>query len=89
MDRLIGTLTGTIPDGLKEPRSLRTTFQRRRADILACFDHTGTSNGPTEAINGRLAHLRGIALGFRNRDNYLIRSLLYAGGLATLLQSYL
>jgi len=27
-----------------------------------------TSNGPTEAINGRLEHLRGSALGFRNDD---------------------
>ncbi|MGO2941458.1 MAG: transposase, partial [Brevibacterium aurantiacum] len=81
--------TGTIPDELKELRSLRTTFQRRRADILAYFDHPGTSNGPTEAINGRLEHLRGIALGFRNRGNYLIRSLLHAGGLGPLLQPYL
>jgi hypothetical protein len=82
MGRLIDTLASTIPNELKELRSLRTTFQRRRADILAYFDHPGTSNGPTEAINGRLEHLRGIALGFRNRGNYLIRSLLHAGGLA-------
>lgn len=87
--RLIETLAGTIPDELKELRSLRTTFQRRRADILAYFDHPGTSNGPTEAINGRLEHLRGIALEFRNRSNYLIWSLLHAGGLAALLQPYL
>jgi transposase len=32
-------------------------------------DHPGTSNGPTEAINGRLEHLRGSALGFRNLTN--------------------
>ncbi|WP_240516258.1 transposase [Brevibacterium aurantiacum] len=89
MGRLINTLAGTIPNELKELRSLRTPFQRRRADILAYFDHPGTSNGPTEAINGRLEHLRGIALGFRNPGNYLIRSLLHAGGLATLLQPYL
>ncbi|WP_371080578.1 transposase, partial [Actinomyces sp. HMSC075C01] len=31
---------------------------------LAYFDQPRTSNGPTEAINGRLEHLRGIALGF-------------------------
>lgn len=89
MQALIGKLADTIPDGLKELRSLRTTFQRRKNDILAYFDHPGTSNGPTESINGRLEHLRGIALGFRNRRNYLIRSLLHAGGLATLLQPYL
>jgi transposase len=27
--------------------------------VLAYFDRPGTSNGPTEAINGRLEHLRG------------------------------
>ncbi|MDK9340638.1 transposase, partial [Propionibacterium freudenreichii] len=41
----------------------------------------GTSNGPTEAINGRLEHLRGTALGFRNLSHYIARSLLEAGGL--------
>lgn len=89
MAGLITKLAATIPDELKELRSLRTTFQRRRADILAYFDHPGTSNGPTEALNGRLEHLRGIALGFRNRGNYLIRSLLHAGGMDRLLQPYL
>ena len=39
-----------------------------------------TSNGPTEAINGRLEHLRGSALGFRNLTNYIARSLLETGG---------
>ena len=37
-------------------------------------------NGPTEAINGRLEHLRGSALGFRNLTNYIARSLLQTGG---------
>ena len=44
--------------------------------MLAYFDRPGTSNGPTEAINGRLEHLRGFALGFRNLTNYIARSLL-------------
>ncbi|SMX95366.1 Transposase [Brevibacterium aurantiacum] len=89
MAGLINKLSATIPDELIELRSLRTTFQRRRGDILAYFDHPRTSNGPTEALNGRLEHLRGIALGFRNRSNYLIRSLLHAGGMDRLLQPYL
>ena len=42
---------------------------KRRAEILAYFD-TGASNGPVEAINGRLEHLRGIALGFRNLNHF-------------------
>ncbi|MFK5635313.1 transposase, partial [Ornithinimicrobium sp. LYQ103] len=39
-----------------------------------------TSNGPTEAVNGRLEHLRGLALGFRNLTHYIARALLEAGG---------
>ena len=35
---------------------------------------------PTEAINGRLEHLRGSALGFRNLPHYIARSLLETGG---------
>ena len=34
--------------------------------MLAYFDGLGTSNVPTEAVNCRLEHLRGAALGFRN-----------------------
>ena len=47
-------------------RKLGRTLKQRATDILALFDRPGTSNGPTEAINGRLEHLRGSALGFRN-----------------------
>ena len=41
----------------------------------------GASNGPVEAINGRLEHLRGIALGFKNLNHYILRCLIYAGQL--------
>ncbi len=66
-------------------RPLETKWQRGgpitlASDVLAYFDRPGTSNGPTEAINGRLEHLRGSALGFRNLTNYVARSLLEAGG---------
>ena len=44
------------------------------------FDHHA-SNGPTEAINGRLEALRRNALGFRNLTNYRLRSLLHSGAL--------
>ena len=50
---------------------------RGRARLLR---RPGTSNGPAEAINGRLEHLRGSALGFRNLANYIAGSLLEAGG---------
>ena len=64
-----------------EPADLfQCTLKRRAADVLAYFERPGTSNGPTEAINGRLEHLRGSALGFRNLTNYIARSLLETGG---------
>ena len=60
----INTLTSTrVPRGLTELITLGRTLKRRAGDILAYFDHPHTSNGPTEAINGRLEHLRGSALG--------------------------
>ena len=62
------------------PAKDRRALKQRAADILAYFDRPGTSNGPTEAINGRLEHLRGSALGFRNLTNYVARSLLETGG---------
>jgi Transposase len=56
---------------------LEVIGQRLEPDcaVLAC-----RVVGPTEAINGRLEHLRGSALGFRNLTNYIARSLLEAGG---------
>ncbi|WP_344044795.1 transposase, partial [Microcella alkalica] len=70
---------------LREVIALGRTLKQRAADVLAYFDRPGTSNGPTEAINGRLEHLRGSALGFRNLTNYIARSLLEAGGFRPLL----
>jgi transposase len=61
-------------------RLARTDLTKRAVDVLAYFDRPGTSNGPTEAINGRLEHLRGSAFGFRNLTNYIARSLLETGG---------
>jgi transposase len=61
-------------------RSLGRMLKKRAADVLAYFDRPGSSNGPTEAINGRLEHLRGSALGFRSLTNYSARSLLETGG---------
>ena len=81
MRRLISSLRQAVPDGLEEVGALARPLTERSADILAYFDHPGSSNGPTEAINGRLEHLRGIALGFRNLTHYTIRSLIHAGRL--------
>ena len=61
----------------------------RMGDVLGFFDREHSANGPTEAINGRLETLRGIALEFRNLDNYITRSLLHAGGFRRAIQTHL
>ncbi|MFC7753276.1 ISL3 family transposase [Tsukamurella soli] len=80
MAELITTIGHGVPAALIEVITLGRTLTNRAADVLAYFDRPGTSNGPTEAINGRLEHLRGSALGFRNLTHYIARSLLEAGG---------
>nr|WP_255622838.1 ISL3 family transposase [Tessaracoccus sp. OS52] len=80
MEQLIEALSSGIPAALEEVATLGRTLKKRAEDVLAYFDRPGTSNGPTEAINGRLEHLRGSALGFRNLTNYIARSLLETGG---------
>ena len=80
MTRLIRALQENVPTTLIELRRLGRTLNHRAPDVLAYFDRPGTSNGPTEALNGRLEHLRGSALGFRNLTNYIARSLLETGG---------
>ena len=64
MQAVIDSVASGVPATLTEIRKLGRTLKQRATDILAFFDRPGTSNGPTEAINGRLEHLRGSALGF-------------------------
>lgn len=85
MQAVIDSLAHGVPEALSELITLGRTLKRRAADVLAFFDHPGSSNGPTEAINGRLEHLRGTALGFRNLGHYIVRSLLDTGGFRTAL----
>ena len=80
MVTLIDSIRTGVPKALVEVTKLGRTLTKRTEDVLAYFDRPGTSNGPTEAINGRLEHLRGSALGFRNLTNYIARSLLETGG---------
>ncbi|WP_193073272.1 MULTISPECIES: ISL3 family transposase [unclassified Brevibacterium] len=89
LQEVIDTLASGLPAGLVELKRLGRTLKRRAADVLAFFTRPGTSNGPTEAINGRLEHLRGSALGFRNLTHYIARCLLESGGFRPLLHSYL
>jgi len=80
MVSLIESVSTGVSKALIEVVTLGRTLKKRAADVLAYFDRPGTSNGPTETLNGRLEHLRGSALGFRNLTNYIARSLLEAGG---------
>ena len=80
MEALIASISSGVPSTLREVITLGRTLKKRATDVLAYFDRPGTSNGPTEALNGRLEHLRGSALGFRNLTNYIARSLLETGG---------
>ncbi len=80
MQSVIDALTDGVPGPLVELRKLGRTLTRRACDVLAYFERPRTSNGPTEAVNGRLEHLRGLALGFRNLTHYIARALLEAGG---------
>ena len=79
MAKLIDSVSHGVPAALSEVVTLGRTLKKRADDVLAYFDRPGTSNGPTKA-NGRLEHLRGSALGFRNLTNYIARSLLETGG---------
>jgi len=89
LSKLIDTLPQGVPEVLVELRTLCRTLHRRAADVLAYVDRPSTSNGPTEAINGRLEHLRGSALGFRNLTEYIARSLLETGGFRPRLHPHL
>lgn len=69
---LIDSVSQGVGDGVERGRHAGTDAEHvcgRRAGLLR---PAGTKNGPTEAINGRLEHLRGCALGFRNLTNYAI-----------------
>lgn len=80
MSTLIESIGHAVPAALTEVITLGRTLKKCATDVLAYFDRPGTSNGPTEAINGRLEHLCGSALGFRDLCRYIARSLLETGG---------
>ncbi len=57
MVTLIESVSHGVPVVLSELVTLGRTLKQRADDVLAYFERPGTSNGPTEAINGRLAGL--------------------------------
>jgi len=61
LTNIIAALSNGVPKPLTELITLGRALKRRATDVLAYFDRPDTSNRPTEAINGRLEHLRGTA----------------------------
>ena len=78
--QLIAEIGTKAPKDLPDLKKLGCTPRKRKADVLAYFNHIGDPNGPTEVLNARLEHLRGIALGFKNLAHYIARSLLETCG---------
>ncbi|MDQ0000530.1 transposase [Pseudarthrobacter sulfonivorans] len=76
MQALIGAISTGVLAALTEVITLCRTIKPRAGDVFAYFDRPGTSNRPTEALNGRLEH----PCGLRNLANYIARSLLETGG---------
>jgi transposase len=54
MLRLIDSPGQAVLDGLEEAQMLTKTLISRSQDVLTYFDHSGTSNGPRQAINRHL-----------------------------------
>lgn len=65
------------PDLPQEARSLRRGLLRWRHQITA-WHEAHVSNGPTEAANNLIKHVKRVAFGFKNFRNYRVRSLLFA-----------
>jgi len=50
IEELIASVTSGVPTALTEIRRLGRTLKQRATDVLAYFEWSGTSHGPTEAI---------------------------------------
>ena len=80
MAKLIESASHGVPAALGEFVTLGRTLKKRADDVLAYFERPGTSNGPTEAIIGRLEHLPRLSPRIPQPHNYIARSLLETGG---------
>jgi transposase len=65
--------------GVDECRRLARTIRRWKHEVLAWHVTDGASNGPTEAVNLAIKHIKRVGRGFRNFDNYRLRLLLHCG----------
>lgn len=74
---------GSAPAYRQTPRNWGSWAERSgNADARSWSISTTAraSNGPIGAINGRLEHLRGIAVGFRNLRHYKLQSMIHSRG---------
>ena len=51
----------------------------RWREQIAAWHQAHVSNGPTEAVNNLIKHVKRVAFGFTKFAHYRIRALLYAG----------
>ena len=80
MTAVIKALREGVPAVLTELRRLGRNPQPARRRSIGVLRPARHQQRPNKALNGRLEHLRGSALGFRNLTNYIARSLLETGG---------
>ena len=65
--------------GVAECRRFAGTIRRWEGEVLAWHVTGGASNGPTEAVNLTIKHIKRTGRGFTNFDNYRLRLLLHCG----------
>ena len=63
-----------------EMRRFAGTIRRWEDEVLAWHATGGASNGPTEAVNLSIKHIKRVGRGFRRFENYRLRLLLHSGG---------
>lgn len=74
-------IEGCLTDGVEEIRALGATLRSWRTEILE-HHRSGASNGPTEGFNLLIKKVKRCGHGYRRFDNYRLRVLLHAGGVA-------
>ena len=77
--RLYRWLVHCADSDVPELHRLARTIDAWHDEMLAYFDTSGVSNGPTEAMNLLIKKVKRTGHGFRNFDNYRLRLLLYCG----------
>jgi transposase len=77
--RLYRRLVHCADSNVPELHRLAATIDAWREGLLAYFDTSGVSNGPTEAMNLLIKKVKRTGDGFRNFHNYRLRLLLHCG----------